>query len=213
MIRVARALYPPLVRALTLVHAAALGLLTLVVAVERQAANSDFTALFADVPPVWARLAASLTLLGSALAAYRMRRTLLTLGTLGLNEGALALAALPLGALIGALALRVPGRAAASSWSRGVGGWFHLGHAVPDVPGGVVTALPTPIAWSILAACLLAAPLGARRWATGPLAVVTVASVLAEAAIPGGGAVVLGLGLAGGALVGTLVRRGRSGPV
>lgn len=212
MIRVARALYPPLVRALLLVHAAALGLLTLVVAVERQAAHADFTLLFADVLPVWARLAPALTLLGGALAAYRMRRTLLTLGTLGLGEGALAVAALPLGVLVGTLALRVPARAAASSWSRGVGGWFHLGQAVPDVAGGVVTALPSPVAWSILAASLLAAPLGARRWATGPLAVVTVASVLAEAATPWGGAVWLGLGGIGVAVLGR-APQARSGPV
>ena len=201
MIRAARALYPPLIRALALVHGAALGLLSLVVAVEHHGAGA--AAMLAQVLPLWARLSPALTPLGCALAAYRMRSTLLTLGTLGLHDGALALAALPLGGGIGGLTLAVPQRATSSAWVRGVDGWFHLGHAVPDLPGAGVVAIPAPIAWSVLLACLLAAPLGARRWTPGPLAVVIVASILGEAAIEWGGVFVL---LASAAVRGTVGR-------
>lgn len=194
MIRVARALWPPLVRGLLLVHLGALGLLCLVVSVERQAAHASAEGLFTDVLGLWGRLVAALTLLGCALAAARARRTLLTLGTLGLGAGAMARVALPLGALLGAAALLVPGRSATSDWERAIGGWLHRGQPVPDVLGGVVTSAPAAVAWPVLLACCLAAPLGARQWAAGPLALLVVANILADAAAPGGGAAVLFLG-------------------
>lgn len=200
MIRTLRVLLPALVRGLALVHLGALGLLALVITVERQAGGGDTAGWLGDVLQPWARLCPALTLLGAALARARMRGTLLVLGSVGLPGVALPAAAVPLGAAVGALGLLVPARGAGSAWSRGLGGWFHLGHAVPDVPGGVVSPAGAALAWPLLAACVVAAPLGARPWTAGPLATTVGASILADAAWPGGGVVVLLLASAAAAV-------------
>lgn len=202
MIRTLRVLVPALVRGLALVHLGALGLLALVISVERQAGGGDPVGWLGDVLVPWARLCPALTLLGAALARARAKGTLLVLGSVGLPGAALPAVAVPLGAVIGALGLLVPARGAGSAWSRGLGGWFHLGHAVPDLPGGVVSPAVVALAWPLLAACVVAAPLGARAWAPGPLAVTVGASILADAAWPGGGVLVLLFAAAVAAVVG-----------
>jgi len=191
VIRTLRVLVPALVRGLALVHLGALGLLALVISVERQAGGGDTAGWLGDVLQPWSRLCPALTLLGAALARARMKSTLLVLGSVGLPTAALPAVAVPLGAAIGALGLLVPARGAGSAWSRGLGGWLHHGHPVPDLPGGVVSPAVVTLAWPLLAACVVAAPLGARAWAPGPLAVVVGASILADAAWPGGGVAVL----------------------
>ncbi len=188
--RTLRVLLPPLVRGLCLVHLGALGLLVLVISVERQAGGGG-PSWTSDVLLPWARLCPALTLLGAGLARARMRGTLLVLGSVGLPSAALPAAAGPLGAAVGVLGMLVPSPSSSGDWSRGVGGWFHHGHAVPDLPGGVVSPFAATLPWTVLAACVVAAPLGARPWSAGPLAVVVGTSILGDAAWPGGGVAVL----------------------
>jgi hypothetical protein len=95
--------------------------------------------------------------------------------------------------VVGALVLTVPAQGTPSAWVRGAGGWFHLGDAVPDVLGGAVTPVPTPLAFGIALGCVLAAPAGARTWSTGGLAAATVAVILLDTLRPGLGAALLAL--------------------
>lgn len=194
MIRAARAWYPPVLRAAALVHLGALGVIGFAVSVERAAAGGALDAAAArQALIVWARLAPALTLLGAALAWSRTARLRLALASFGLGGGRLRAAMLPVGIAVAALALCVPAEGAPSAWVRGAGGWYHLGAPLPDVLGGTVTPLPVRWAWGTAAACVLAAPAGARGWRAAPLAAVALAAVLAEALQPGGAAVALGL--------------------
>lgn len=191
-LRRARALVPPAVRGLALVHLGALGVIGLAIAVERAAAGASMDAAAGRQAVVlWARLAPALTLLGAALAWARTAAVRLALGSFGLREPAMRAATLPLGVVIAGLALAVPSDGAPSAWVRGAGGWYHLGVALPDTLGGVVTPLPARWAWSTAAACVLAGPAGARAWRPAPLAAVAIAAVLADAVLPWGGAALL----------------------
>ena len=191
MSRLARVLYAPLLAASLTVHGAALLLLGFAVAIERGGRGVDLAALPLEVALVWARLAPALTLLATALCWFRMRGARLALGTFGARPRLLTAGCLPAGVIPGLLALFLPQTLSPSAWVRGQGGWFHLGAAIPDLPGGVVQALPPERPWPLLLACVLAAPVGAATWSAPLLACVTVGALLADAATPGGGAGVL----------------------
>jgi hypothetical protein len=191
----ARVLGPPLLRANLLVHGASLGLLAFVTSIERTAmsAGSIHALEWRAAVVLWARLAPALTLLATALAWSRMRKARLALATFGQSATPLRGGTAVAGAVVGALVLTVPSQGAPSAWVRGSGGWFHLGEAVPDVLGGAVTPIATPLAFGIAAGCVLAAPAGARSWGTGPLAATTVAVILLDTLRPGFGALLLAL--------------------
>lgn len=191
----ARVLGPPLLRANLLVHGTALGLLAFVTSIERAAmsAGSIHAVEWREAVVLWARLAPALTLLGTALAWSRMHKARLALATFGQSANPLRGGTAVAGALVGALVLTVPAQGAPSAWVRGSGGWFHLGEAVPDVLGGVVTPVATSLAFGIAVGCVLAAPAGARAWRSGPLAIVTVAVILLDTLRPGLGALLLAL--------------------
>jgi hypothetical protein len=194
-VRRARVLAPPLLRGNLLVHGAALGLLAFVTSIERAAmsAGSVRAVEWREAVVLWARLAPALTLLGTAFAWSRMHKARLALATFGQAANPLRWGAAFAGAMVGLTVLTVPAQGAPSAWVRGAGGWFHLGEAVPDVLGGAVTPVATPLAFGIAAGCVLAAPAGARAWSTGALAATTVAVILLDALRPGFGALLLAL--------------------
>ncbi len=188
--RLARVAVPPFGRAALLVHGSALLLLGLVVSVERAASRGGGGA-FEEVVVLWARLAAALGILASALAWSQMRATRLALGTLGCAEGRVRWAGLPAGLVVGMVVLVAPAQGAPAAWIRGEGGWFHLGSVIPDVPGGAVAAQPSALPWAAAAAACVGAYLGARTWGPGQLAVVVVGGLLAEGVHVGAGLPVL----------------------
>lgn len=124
-------------------HVGGAGLFALAVAVE--AAEEPVPRLLATiaarVPEVWGRAAAVLSLLGAALAAFRLRRDggVLGLGACGVAPASVIWVAALLGLLAGAAVLGTTGASEADpEWARGRGGWWHEGVAWPDVPGGAV---------------------------------------------------------------------------
>ena len=122
---------------LALVHIGGLLLAGLAMLVEG-AAPAD---LQARLPPVWAGLSAPLSLLGTALAVWRLRRegVLLALGTAGFPPRAV----LPLAALLAALiaapvpALLQPDAPGTGTWVRAPGAWWKM-----DAPGTPAAGTP-----------------------------------------------------------------------
>jgi hypothetical protein len=169
-------------------HLGGLLLLALVVAVEE--ADLPAAALLETwrvrLPGLWAQAAAVLDVAGASLAVFRMRRdgVLLALGSFGVAPTRALLVAAMLGLGVGFGAARLadpPGHHAGAEWTRGHGGWFHDGVAVPDEPDGTVDpVVPRARAvWSPAATGAAAATAGAALglWAGG-LATVVVAVLL-----------------------------------
>lgn len=137
-----RLVFQRILGGLLVAHLGGVVVLALAVAVEARQGELA-TLLTARVPSAWALAAAVLTLLGSALAVARMRRSgiVLALGTLGLGPGRIVVIAALLGGLVGAGATQVLRPAAdVIGWERIPGGWQHAGQVLADAPG--VTLAP-----------------------------------------------------------------------
>lgn len=152
------------------------------------------------LPPLWAAIAAALTLLGSTLACWRMRRegVVLAMGTLGVNPRGLLLVAAMMGALGGVASGVEAGhrRPTPGTWQRVQGGWWKDGTLVPD-PGQSPSQLRPPETWNFQEADV---PVGAAAGALGAGLGLYAGAI---AALVGTGMLVVG-----GALVRGLVERG-----
>lgn len=132
---------------LALIHAGGLLLAGLAMLVE----GAAFADLQARLPPVWAGLCAPLSLLGSALAVWRLRRegVLLALGTAGFPPRAV----LPIAALLAALiaapvpALLQPDAPGTGTWVRAPGAWWRMAAPGAAATGAVDAASACGQAW------------------------------------------------------------------
>lgn len=210
---------------LLLAHAAGVVLLGVVLGVEgADLGPAELARVWADqLPALWAQASPVLTVVGSSLALFRMRRdgVVLALGTFGVSPRVALLVGLLLGLLLGGIAAPLAGdhrRSGAAEWIRADGGWVRNGVVVPDTPGGEVVAFPPPSrpTWSPVLTGGAAGAAGAALglWSGGLATVVTavlllvgntlVMGLVARAALPAASAAVPALLLllgVGGALV------------